>query len=78
MALPLKFAAGTTQVGMVWLVPSGLSTMTAQLRHCAAPQPNLVPVIPRYSRRKSFIDNSSRTSRGPYARPLMVTVSIVT
>src|SRR5262249_44675956 len=36
IALPLKFAAGTTQVGMVWLVPSGLSTMTAQLRHCAA------------------------------------------
>jgi hypothetical protein len=31
----------------------------------AAPQPNLVPVIPRYSRRKSFIDNSSRTSLGP-------------
>ena len=49
--LPLKLAAGTTQVGLVWLVPSGLSTMTAQLRHCAAPQPNLVPVMPRYSRR---------------------------
>ena len=34
------------QVGLVWLVPSGLSTITAQLRHCAAPQPNLVPVMP--------------------------------
>ena len=50
-----KLAADTTQVGLVWLVPSGLSTMTAQLRHCAAPQPNLVPVMPRYSRRKSFM-----------------------
>src|SRR5216683_1026698 len=68
MALPLKFTAGTTQVGMLWLVPSGLSTITAQLRHCAAPQPNLVPVIPRYSRKKSFIVKSSRTSLGPCAR----------
>src|SRR5215475_5555970 len=76
--LAVEVRRGTTQVGMVWLVPSGLSTMTAQLRHCAAPQPNLVPVIPRYSRRKSFIVSSSRTSLGPYARPLMVTVSIVT
>jgi hypothetical protein len=25
--------------------------MTAQLRHCAAPQPNLVPVISRYARK---------------------------
>ena len=43
--------AGTMQVGLVKLVPSGPSTMTAQLRHCAAPQPNLVPVRPRYSRK---------------------------
>ena len=46
--------------------------MTAQLRHCAAPQPNLVPVMPRYSRRKSFIESSSRTSIGPCAWPLIV------
>jgi len=38
--LPSKLAAGTPQVGLVMLVPSGLSMMTAQLRHCAAPQPN--------------------------------------
>ena len=78
IALPLKLAAETMQVGLVWLVPSGLSTITAQLRHCAAPQPNLVPVIPRYSRRKSFIVRSSRTSIGPCARPLIVMPSVVT
>jgi len=59
----LRMAA--TQVGLVWQVPSGLSMITAQLKHCARPQPNLVPVNPRYSRRKSFIDNVSRTSNGP-------------
>ncbi len=65
-------------VGVVWLVPSGLSMITAQLRHCASPQPNLVPVRPRYSRRKSFIDNASRTSIGPYALPLIVMFMVVT
>ena len=29
------------QVGLVWLVPSGSSTMTAQLRHCAGPAAEL-------------------------------------
>src|ERR1700676_31734 len=78
MALPLKFTAETTQVGCVKLVPAGLSTITAQLRHWAAPQPNFVPVKPRNSRKKSFIVRSSYTSIGPYARPLIVMASVVT
>src|SRR5207247_6693828 len=78
MDLPLKLTAGTMHVGLVWLVPSASSTITEQLRHCAAPQPNLVPVSPRYSRRKSFIVSSSRTSIGPCGPPLIVMLSVVT
>ena len=74
----LKAIAGITQVGEVRLVPSSLSTMIAQLRHCAAPQPNLVPVMPSISRRKSFIERSSRTSIGPCFWPLMVRLRVVT
>src|SRR5436190_22849293 len=78
MVFPLNATAGTTQVGLVKLDPSGSSMITAQLRHCAAPQPNLVPVSPRYSRRKSFIVSSSRTSIGPCGPPLIVMLSVVT
>jgi hypothetical protein len=52
--------------------------ITAQLRHCPAPQPNFVPVSPRLSRKKSFMVISSRTFTGPYARPLILMRTVVT
>ena len=46
--------------------------MTTQALHMPAPQPNFVPVMLRYSRRKSFIESPSGISIGPTARPLTV------
>ncbi len=72
-----KLAAGRMHVGLVSLVPSGLSTITAQLRHCATPQPNLVRVSQILAQKvvhRQFVAHLER----PVKLALMVRLSVVT